>query len=74
MPRRTPWDPTAKLCGNCGHWSESSESGLTPGTGYCAYWEKLTDREYACEFFVTRADYAAFQKELAEENEDLLED
>ena len=71
MPR---WDLAAELCGNCGHWSESSESGLTPGTGYCDYWEKLTDRAYTCDYFVTRKEMQAFQRELAQENEAYLDD
>lgn len=65
----TRWDPRAPLCGNCGHWSESSESGLSPGTGYCTHWEKLRGRDDTCDHFMDRGTYRRMQQRLAEGHE-----
>lgn len=65
--------PPAPRCATCGHWSESSESGLSLGTGYCQSHEKLTDRGHACDHYLTRQEHLRQQMELARRHLDDLD-
>lgn len=61
-------------CGLCGHWSSATEYGVDDRSGYCDRWEKLTDRDYWCEEFISRDQYKKMQSRLAEENEDFIDE
>lgn len=61
-------------CGICGHWSVATEYGLDDRSGYCDRWEKLTDRDFVCEEFVSREKFQELQKELVEQNEEFMDE
>lgn len=61
-------------CGICGHWSIATEYGVDDRSGYCDRWEKLTDRDYVCDEFVSREKFHAMQKELAEQHEEYMDE
>jgi hypothetical protein len=61
-------------CGSCGHWSVATEYGVDDRSGYCDRWEKLTDRDYVCEEYVSREKFQAMQQELAEQHEEYLDE
>lgn len=61
-------------CGVCGHWSVATEYGLDDRSGYCDRWEKLTDRDFVCEEFVSREKFQELQKELVEQNEEFMDE
>lgn len=61
-------------CGGCGHWSIATEYGVDDRSGYCDRWEKLTDRDFVCDEFVSREKFAEMQKELAEQHEEYLDE
>ena len=61
-------------CGACGHWSLATEYGVDDRSGYCDRWEKLTDRDFVCDEFVSRDKFQAMQKELAEQHEEFLDE
>ena len=67
-------NPNRPRCGLCGHWSIATEYGVDDRSGYCDRWEKLTDREYLCDEFVSREKFQAMQQELAEQHEDYLDE
>jgi len=68
--------PTAvkPRCGSCGHWSIATEYGVDDRSGYCDRWEKLTDRDYVCDEYVSREKFHAMQQELAEQHEEYLDE
>ena len=68
--------PTAAKprCGSCGHWSIATEYGVDDRSGYCDRWEKLTDRDYVCDEYVSREKFQAMQQELAEQHEEYLDE
>ena len=61
-------------CGSCGHWSIATEYGVDDRSGYCDRWEKLTDRDYVCDEYVSREKFQAMQQELAEQHEEYLDE
>jgi hypothetical protein len=61
-------------CGSCGHWSIATEYGVDDRSGYCDRWEKLTDRDYVCDEYVSREKFQAMQVELAEQHEEYLDE
>jgi hypothetical protein len=61
-------------CGVCGHWSSATEYGVDEKSGYCDRWEKLTDREFWCEDFISQQRFKQMQSQLAEENEDYIDE
>ena len=63
-----------EACALCGHWSVATEFGLDDKSGYCDRWEKLTDSSYWCDEFISRDRYQQMQDQLAEENEDYMDD
>lgn len=62
------------LCQTCGHWSPAMEYGVDEKSGYCDHWEKLTARDFSCEEYVSREKFKALQSQLAEENEEYLDE
>lgn len=66
--------PPNQRCEMCGHWSPATEYGIDEKSGYCDHWQKLTARDFWCDEFVDRSKYQAIQEQLAEENEDYLEE
>jgi hypothetical protein len=74
-PKKKPLPPGVKpRCGGCGHWSIATEYGVDDRSGYCDRWEKLTDRDFVCDEFVSREKFAEMQKELAEQHEEYLDE
>lgn len=69
-PRKGPSD----RCESCGHWSPATEYGVDEKSGYCNQWEKLTSRDFWCEEYVSREKYKQIQDQLAEENEEYLDE
>lgn len=63
-----------EACGVCGHWSVATEYGVDDQSGYCSQWEKLTSRDFWCEEFISESQYRQLQDDLAEANEDLMDD
>ena len=61
-------------CGQCGHWSTATEYGVDDKSGYCNRWEKLTDRDFWCDEFLSQEQFQKMQSQLAEENEDFVDD
>lgn len=61
-------------CGLCGHWSSAIEYGVDEKSGYCDRWEKLTDRDFWCEEYISQERFREMQDQLAEENEDFLDE
>lgn len=61
-------------CGICGHWSVATEYGVDDKSGYCDRWEKLTDRDYVCDEFVSKEKFKEMQKELADQHEDYMDE
>ena len=66
--------PKGQMCAGCGHWSISTEYGLDDRSGYCDRWEKITSRDYWCDEFISRDDFAKYQNEMAADNEEYLDD
>ncbi len=61
-------------CAGCGHWSPATEYGVDEKSGYCDRWEKLTDHNFWCEEFITQDQFKKVQDQLAEENEDFIDE
>lgn len=61
-------------CELCGHWSSAIEYGVDEKSGYCDQWQKLTARDFWCEEFVSKDKFRALQEQLAEENEEYLDE
>lgn len=77
IPARKPASkpaPVKPRCGSCGHWSIATEYGVDDRSGYCDRWEKLTDRDYVCDEYVSREKFHAMQQELAEQHEEYLDE
>lgn len=67
--------PTEKpRCGMCGHWSTATEYGVDDRSGYCDRWEKLTQRDFVCDEFVSRQKFQQMQQDLVEQNEEFMDD
>lgn len=73
VPAKKPAAPKPR-CGSCGHWSIATEYGVDDRSGYCDRWEKLTDRDYVCDEYVSREKFSAMQQELAEQHEEYLDE
>lgn len=61
-------------CGMCGHWSPATEYGVDEKSGYCNRWEKLTDRDFWCDEYLSKAQFQHMQDQLAEQNEDFIDE
>lgn len=72
QPKRPP--ASKERCELCGHWSPATEYGIDEKSGYCDHWQKLTARDFWCDEFVDRSKYKAIQDQLAEDNEEYLEE
>lgn len=66
--------PANEACQFCGHWSPATEYGVDEKSGYCDRWEKLTARDFWCEEFVSRERFKQVQDQMAEENEEFLDE
>ena len=66
--------PLKDRCAICGHWSPATESGLDDNAGYCDQLEKITDRNFWCDEFVTKDQYQRLQDDLVSENEEYMDD
>jgi hypothetical protein len=61
-------------CALCGHWSAATEYGVDEKSGYCDRWEKLTDRDFWCEEYISQERFRQMQDQLAEEHEEFLDE
>ena len=61
-------------CQLCGHWSTATEYGVDANSGYCDRWEKLTDRNFWCEEYISQDQFKKMQSQLAEDNEEFLDE
>jgi hypothetical protein len=69
-----PGQPADQRCELCGHWSVATEYGIDSRSGYCDRWEKITRLSFWCDEFVSQGEYDRYQQELAEQNEQMMDE